>query len=69
MAYYNQKPFALHIIAINSGVIWFRIFGWGLVFKWLPLTEYGLLYSERNKLVPILKIGNLLIRPLKPIGK
>jgi len=47
----------------EKGFFWFRIFGYGLVFK--NLKTHKMLFSERYKYCKCLKIGNLLIRVLK----
>lgn len=49
---------------IKNQFFWFRIFGYGLVIKNWKLN--GLTFSDRHGFGPHIKIGNYIIRPLKP---
>jgi len=46
----------------EKGFLWFRIFGYGLLFKNIPI--HGLLFSERNGYKKVFKIGKWQIRTL-----
>lgn len=50
----------------GEGVIWFRVFGYGLHVK--DTRKRFLLFSERNGYKKRLQIGNYSIRILKPNG-
>lgn len=61
-----MRAFCHHV---GRGILWFRVFGYGLVFKWVPACWQGESFSERNRLVPMLKAGPLIVRPLQPYSK
>lgn len=48
----------------DKGFWWFRIFGWGLHGKNIKL--HPMLFSERNRKVKFIKIGNWIFKILKP---
>ena len=45
--------------------LWFRLFGYGLHFRWVK-DGYTPLFSERNGYVKVLRIGRFWIKALKP---
>lgn len=47
---------------VGSG--WFRIFGYGIGYK--DLRKHNLLFSERNGITKILRLGNYSFKLLKP---
>jgi hypothetical protein len=49
----------------SDGFFWFRIFGYGLVFK--DLTKYQMRFSERYEYANSIRIGKWLIRPINPL--
>jgi hypothetical protein len=49
----------------NAKYWWFRIFGYGLHFRWTK-DGYTPLFSERNGHIKVLKIGRLWIKFLRP---
>lgn len=52
----------------NFGEIWFKICGYGISIRNIN-KSYRLSFSERNGIVRIIKLGQYVIKPLKPKSK
>lgn len=64
--FYSLKIFGCSVFAFHNdkGLIWFRLFGKGYMFK--DILRRELIFSERNNArKDVIYIGKWLIRPLK----
>ena len=58
-----KTKFGVFCHSRGNGYYWFRIFGYGCLFK--DLNKYNLLFSERNGFRKYIRIGNWCISFLK----
>lgn len=57
----------MHFKSKDCFTWWFRVFGYGLHFRWVG-PDYVPLFSERNGYSKVLKLGRLWVKRLRPEG-